>query len=262
MRNWGCNRLPLDFARPTSYVGKMGRANIRFEGLDALRGFAAASILIYHAIILRKLIEPEATPAFVKLLYTGVPLFFSISAFSLCAGYYGRLGNANQIVSFYVRRFARIAPLYYLMVLAWVLILSYLWQSWRLPELSDVLLNLTFLYNFVPQSATSLVPAGWSLGVEFIFYAAFPILIAIIRTVTMGAIALLISIVLAGLAGYLLAPLGNNYTWYSATTQLPFFISGILMFHCHARIPVGRQKTAVAALVSSTVVALAWGEAV
>ena len=46
----------------------------------------------------------------------GVPLFFVVTAFSLAFGYMQRLRSLSDIAVFYIRRFARIAPLFYCML--------------------------------------------------------------------------------------------------------------------------------------------------
>jgi peptidoglycan/LPS O-acetylase OafA/YrhL len=235
----------------------MEKGDTRLEGLDALRGMAALSILLFHCIRLRMLIPNDETPMFIKLLYVGVPLFFCISAFSLCAGYYGRLWTVGQIATFYKRRYLRIAPLFYVMAAVWVLIMSWLYQTWRIPALSDILLNLTFLFNFAPAKAASLVPAGWSMGVEALFYVAFPLLVFLIRGLWQAVCALAVSIGVAIVAGAALAPLAQSYSWYSVATQAPFFVAGILLFHAFERLKATPWRSEAAiALIGFTLVAV------
>lgn len=69
-----------------------------------------------------------------------------------------------------MRRFLRIAPLFYVMVVAWIVFRG------DMPSVKKLILNVTFLFGFDKGQFASLVPAGWSIGVEMIFYALLPVL--------------------------------------------------------------------------------------
>jgi peptidoglycan/LPS O-acetylase OafA/YrhL len=203
----------------------------RLEGLDALRGAAAISIAVFHTVMLS---DPNASawlPQWFKDLYLAVPVFYAISAFSLSVAYAGKLSSTAQLKHFYLRRFLRIAPLYYAMVVAWILALSYLWGAWQLPSLVDLALNVSFLFNLVPGKHISLVPAGWSMGPEMMFYAAFPFIAAKLSSIQQAAIGLAIASSLAIVAGVLLSRIPGSYDWMFVISQAPFFVSGVLMFH-------------------------------
>ncbi|MDF3154780.1 acyltransferase [Mesorhizobium sp. XAP10] len=207
----------------------------RLSGLDALRGMAALSIAVYHTVMLRELTIPaEIVPSF-RFLYVAVSLFFAISAFSLCAGYHGKLASSAELPSFFLRRYLRIAPLFYLMIAVWVAIYSWLWGSWQIPAYDDVKLNALFLFNLVPEKNGSLVAAGWSLGVEMIFYALFPFLLYFLRDIRSALLGFLTSILVAVNAGIVFTPLANSYAWFSALAQLPFFVAGIVLFFVYGR---------------------------
>jgi peptidoglycan/LPS O-acetylase OafA/YrhL len=207
----------------------------RLGGLDALRGMAALSIAVYHTVMLRGLTLPaQIVPSF-RFLYVVVSLFFAISAFSLCAGYHGKLASSGELWSFFLRRYLRIAPLFYVMIVVWVLIYSWLWGSWQIPAFEDIKLNAAFLFNFVPEKNGSLVAAGWSLGVEMIFYALFPILLYMIRDIRSAVLGFITSALVAVNAGIIFTPLPNSYAWFSALSQLPFFVAGIAMFFVYGQ---------------------------
>ncbi|ADV12968.1 acyltransferase family protein [Mesorhizobium ciceri] len=219
----------------------MGKGTSRLDGLDALRGMAAIAVAIYHTLILMKLVPVPELPWIVTTFYIAVPLFYAVSAFSMCAGYVDRLENGAQIGAFYARRFLRIAPLFYVMIGAWILFYSYLWGSWHLPPLGDIALNFAFIFNFFPSASSSVVAAGWSLGNEAIFYALFPALIIILTNVWRCVWALLFSLAVAVFAGIMLTSVPNQFGWFTILVQAPFFIVGILMFHIFTRL---KDKTA------------------
>lgn len=109
-----------------------------------------------------------------------MPLFFVISAFSLFVSTTGRIDQPGWLNDFLTRRFMRIAPLFYLVAL---------WQAFALPMLvggdtpwAKLLLSMTFLFNFMPAEYGSIVWAGWSVGVEMMFYIILPLLLVSIRS--------------------------------------------------------------------------------
>src|ERR1043165_1258688 len=141
-----------------------GVARNRLDGIEALRGFAALSIILFHVVWIAPVSLPKTIAVLKYFLGMGVPLFFVISAFSLAYGYLGRLDRGEGLVAFYVRRIARIAPLFYFMlavhlVLAWFLYA----QSY---SLWDIVLNITFLFDLSPRLVDGIVPASWSIGID------------------------------------------------------------------------------------------------
>jgi peptidoglycan/LPS O-acetylase OafA/YrhL len=87
----------------------------------------------------------------------------------------------RHVASFYIRRFFRIAPLYYFGIafyFAWGTAKIYL-DSGGLafpPQYSflSVLSNLSLLHAFYSPANNSIVPGGWSVATEMVFYGVFP----------------------------------------------------------------------------------------
>lgn len=80
----------------------------------------------------------------------------------------------DGLKKFYIGRFFRIAPLFYLCI-SFYLIAMPLWYDTKI-EVADLLANLTFSFGLIPGKHESIVWAGWSIGVEWIFYFLFPYL--------------------------------------------------------------------------------------
>ena len=99
----------------------------------------------------------------------GVHLFFALSAFSLA---WANPHAAERPGPYLVKRFFRIAPLYWL--LATVILLRSGWPGGR-----RILAEYGFGFNFVPGWHGGLVPAGWTVGVEMPFYLVLPLLLRI-----------------------------------------------------------------------------------
>ncbi len=81
-------------------------------------------------------------------------------------------------VPFYIRRFFRIAPMYYLSIPL------FLWVRGFGPSIyapdgigwRHVVMATTFTHGLMPDTITSVVPGSWSIADEMMFYAIFPLL--------------------------------------------------------------------------------------
>ena len=129
-------------------------------------------------------------------LGAGVHLFFVLSAFSLMYSTSRAVGRDSWIEDYLIKRYFRIAPLFYVMMLFFLVFNYFYWKV--KPELSVILFNITFLYNFLPDHVASIVWAGWTLGVEMLFYAAFPLLILTLRSLRSSLVFFVICALLCG----------------------------------------------------------------
>lgn len=150
-------------------------------GVHGLRGVAALSIVFFHVayVPVPNLALPMVLQIIVPALWMGVPLFFVISALSLMWTNADRVSEPEWIGRYLVRRFFRIAPLFYCMG---ALYACQAWAGGSPIAWSTTLLNLTFCYNFFPDAAASAVWAGWTIGVEMPFYCLLPVIVLSIRT--------------------------------------------------------------------------------
>jgi len=105
-------------ARPHPDAGHRNETR-KLDYIDALRGIAALSIVIYHIYATIGSITDWAYPIqimperFISLTLAGIPLFFIISAFTLYLSLKNKAGEKRKFLKFYLRRFFRIAPLFY-----------------------------------------------------------------------------------------------------------------------------------------------------
>lgn len=194
---------------------------------------------------------PRIVAQVIGYMGIAVQIFFAISGFSLCCGYFHRLSQPTELSRFYLRRYLRIAPLFYLVLAAWMA--RRLYFGWPLPTVGDLLLNMSFLFSFVPGKQESLVAAGWSIGIEMAFYAAFPLLIILLKNVRTAAVGFVITFLLS-IAGSLYLhslDLHRTFDWMNPETQLPFFVAGILCFHIFRWIETNRpdQKRMIALIL-------------
>ncbi len=226
----------------------------RLEYIDTLRGIAALYVLVYHTILLPApaLAVPPAIGWIVLNGGTGVTLFFVVSAFTLCLSSQMHAGEPDAVMRYVIRRICRIVPLFYV----WVL-LSWVRDAFVLGAHHSpgrVGLNLVFLYNLVPGYETSFVWAGWTLGVEMLFYAMFPWLFRHVTTVPRALLFVVASLGLSAVHQRIGATLPMDealrasYLHFSIFHMLPVFAFGVLAWHVHQRYIAGRSVSPVVSI--------------
>lgn len=147
--------------------------------IDAARGIAILMVVLVHHTAAVAKIMPLGDAATLIGGYgqMGVQLFFVASALTLCMSQSRRGGQS--LGDFYLRRFFRIAPLYYVGIILYALIdLVAPREGFGAYTAGNILANLTFVHGFVPSAINDVVPGGWSIGGEMAFYAVFPFLFA------------------------------------------------------------------------------------
>src|SRR5947209_15395493 len=93
----------------------------RIEFIDSLRGLAILGVLLVHAGQATAGLSSAMTKLTTAGQY-GVQLFFVASAFTLFLSQDSRKNESHPIRNFFIRRFFRIAPLFYVGIgfyLAW-----------------------------------------------------------------------------------------------------------------------------------------------
>ncbi|CAI1895967.1 Uncharacterized protein conserved in bacteria [Serratia fonticola] len=85
----------------------------RIAGPDILRGFAALSVIIVHLIASSNIDFGHFITQVGNEFTASVTLFFAISAFSIAYAYNDEFFNKSDFKSFYIKRFFRLAPLFY-----------------------------------------------------------------------------------------------------------------------------------------------------
>lgn len=159
----------------------MAIQNIRF--IDTLRGLAILGVLMVHTAQVGSPLTESQLNLF-KQGAKGVQLFFIVSAFTMFMSLSRRSNEVRPYMKFYLRRFFRITPMYWLGILVYVIAGAF----WLQPHaIRAIGLNLLFLHGFDPGSFNRVVPGGWSIGVEMAFYLCVPFLFRYINSLS-GAI--------------------------------------------------------------------------
>jgi peptidoglycan/LPS O-acetylase OafA/YrhL len=204
--------------------------------IAALRGFAALYVFLFHLVYYPGLPLPVWTGNFIRAGGTGVTLFFIISAFTLSLSMRGQAGKPGSTVRFYIRRFFRIAPLFYAwLAVTWVIgMLQGDWTySWK-----DVLLNIFFGFNFVPGKDDGIVWISWTLGVEMAFYVIFPLLQRVFNDLPKATGLFALTVLMDMGFKYLtttIFQIGGDFYVHSLFHHLPVFALGIVTFFIYEK---------------------------
>lgn len=221
---------------------------MKLDHIDTMRGLAILMVMFAHTGwsvqgLSHDVVEVSSYGSF------GVQLFFVASAFTLCHSALQRRGEARPLASFAIRRYFRIAPMYYLGIVlyAGLSLLNNHVIAHRLAlgadyTLPSVLANVFFVHGFVPGTANNyVVPGGWSIGTEMAFYAIFPLLFA--GLLKLGAFNLRVAaliVVAAFLASQAilwavhqltgLDVAKDSFMYFNIANQLPVFVMGMVLF--------------------------------
>lgn len=169
----------------------------RLPFLDGLRALAALAVVLVHSGVAGAV--PAAVRPFIYSGARGVQLFFVISGFLMVRWWHDHAGERGAAAKFYLRRFVRLAPLYYLAI-ALGLALEGLGPRYLAPTgitWPDVLANIAFLQGWIPNAASSVVVGGWSISAEMMYYLAVPCLLILARGPASSLVLLLASFAIA-----------------------------------------------------------------
>jgi len=142
-------------------TGRHGTRRIEF--LDAIRGLAASIVVVQHAVETQSPRFKEWSYEYVNLGRVGVVAFFLVS------GYVIPLSLENQdLRTFVVRRFFRLYPVYWLTIVAFLVVAA---GSPEEPAISggSLIMNVLMLQGLV--GGALILSPSWTLGIELFFYA-------------------------------------------------------------------------------------------
>ncbi|MES2741835.1 MAG: acyltransferase [Pseudomonadota bacterium] len=216
--------------------------------LHGLRGLAAVTVVMFHLHHLESLALPSALKFIGTHFGLGVRLFFVLSAFSLCYSTLPTICKPDWVRDYFIKRFFRVAPLFYVMLLIWQ---TFYYVKGVELKINDVFINILFGFNFVPGKHESMVAAGWTVGVEMIFYVIFPTIMLMVGRLR-HAIYLFFTGVAISYLGHVSLKSGgevlNNYASSAFISCAGVFFSGILafwyfkFFEIKFNLPTGEQK--------------------
>jgi peptidoglycan/LPS O-acetylase OafA/YrhL len=197
-------------------------------GIHGLRAIAALSVVVCHTAYIPSptLQLPWLLTPLVSNLNMAVNLFFIISVFSLMHANDHLTSESNWLLSYSIKRYFRIAPLFYVMLI-------YNYGNW-ISSLSPgpTVANLVFIFNFIPTLHDSVVWAGWTLGVEMPIYALLPLIMGrnwkAKEYLILTGMTFFIAVVSRWY--FSLPNWPNDYAYISLFSNLPAFAIGALAF--------------------------------
>lgn len=221
-----------------SGAGLRGEAQ-RTAELDGLRGLAAAAIVFYHC-------GTQRLPGG----WAAVDLFFVLSGYLITSIIVTHGGSPGFLKTFYIRRFLRIGPIYYLTVAivagVWLFVPARV--RWAGLPYTLTYTQLMGLHAFKAQPDFSpFLWHTWSLAVEEQFYLIWPLLLlAVGRRRLVAAACACIGVAVLGRAG--------GWNWIILGARCDALAAGGLLAHVLAERPAtarrGRALEAWFAVVS------------
>jgi peptidoglycan/LPS O-acetylase OafA/YrhL len=218
----------------------------RIACLDGLRGMAALWVLVGHAHILTGFKVPViGTPDL------GVDLFVMLSGFLMVFHYQLRQTKEpweapSTWTAFWIRRFFRIAPLYYVMLFAALLLGPIIYDARMAIDafnavppqpaaryldgsLTNYLVHLSFLFGLSPAYHYRTALPDWSIGLEMQFYVALPFIMVVVGR--LGWLKGIVGVVAAGiLTAYAISKLGYGFAMPSfLPLKMHVFAAGMIL---------------------------------
>ena len=207
------------------------RASSRITELDGLRGMAVIFVILYHYFVNLAPAAPGPTLSFFRAWFQmgwcGVDLFFVLSGFLIGGILLDAKSSPRYFKTFYLRRFYRIFPLYYVWIGAYFLLafvpflrlpspLTIQPEKWNIvPVFALFAQNLVRTWHH-GLGITWLGPL-WSLGVEEQFYLLMPFVIRFFSRRRLGLV-LALTILLAPLARIIAYSLSPSHSVQYALT--------------------------------------------
>lgn len=225
-----------------------------YDSFNGLRGYAAIGILLMHYLAnidadvayYLKNANPILYGRVIPFLTMFVYMFFIVSAFSMCCGYFEKFkmtplkseDECNKTVSFslfdtnrfYSKRYYRIWPFFALLVVIDVIMKP------SVAELYQAFADLTLAFNLLPNPDIKVIGVGWFLGVVFLFYMIFPWFVFLLQTKKRAWFAMVVALAFhVVLVQYFLTSEFCTASQISAPRHnfvysFPFFMGGGLLY--------------------------------
>ena len=200
----------------------------RLPGLDYLRGLSAFGIMTYHYSSWN-FGEQSANSFLGRVGIYGVAIFYILSGLTLSYIYSSKLQlKSDDLGDFYKKRLFRIFPLLWLATLLSILL------SKHIPNIIDVILNLTGLFGLVKWD-TYFATGAWSIGNELCFYLTFPLLVFLLSKSRIG-LAFFIILACASYSYFAFEAMKPNvplstqwHTYTNPLNQFLFFLGGVVL---------------------------------
>ena len=212
--------------------------------IDSLKGIAIIGVILVHSYCGRLPLFLGEVSGNGKY---GVQLFFLISAYLTFVSlkkHFGKIPyNFKTIVSWWLKKFSKLIPLYYFSLLINIYVsikTDWLGTAWRI-NIPNIIFHFLFLHGLVPKYNNSIIGVEWYIGVLAIFYMIAPLLFKHINSIEKSIISFLVSIagsniIIQCVKLFLPSETESNYYLYtyinesSVIAQLPVIMFGIFLY--------------------------------
>lgn len=191
---------------------KKNKESGRLLSIDLLRVFAIICVIGFHFLY-----EIYQSNSLRKIGFLGISLFFIISGYVLAKNY---PKQTKFSIKWFVKRFVKIASLYYLAVILIVFLFGTQTYS---GNIKDILLHFVFLDPLSSSAAYSIISPAWFLTPLLGLYLFFPYLNKYVKETKFLIIAFFLMTIFRTLNG--------TYTSYSPLFFLGEFCFGIAFAH-------------------------------
>lgn len=207
----------------------------RYENLNAVRAVSSVMIVLMHVMVNGSFILPDNI-LFTLIGRAGalVEMFFILSAFSMCCGYFEKIKSGTMLPKeFFFRRFGKLAQYFWMITALYTVPMAVKAaiakeSVERIAE--EAFLNASLLFGFLPDNRMDVAGIGWTLGVIFAFYLLFPFLIFIAEDKKKAAASFIAFLAVNGVMIRYYAGTGR-FLRGNILYQMCFFILGMLLYH-------------------------------
>ncbi|WP_447951769.1 acyltransferase family protein [Chryseobacterium koreense] len=154
-----------------------------FPALTGFRAIAAWMIFVLHFFPFNNPIFPDFIKKFVQEFHIGVDMFFVLSGFLITYRYFGQKQmNLGEIRNYFINRFSRIYPMYFLITLGVFADFIIRNQYWNHEKTIEAILSFTMTKAiFAKYFFSAGISQGWTLTLEEMFYFTAPLYFLFIK---------------------------------------------------------------------------------
>ena len=191
----------------------------KYKSIDGLKAISIIIIILVHVAINGNYkIDNYYYNFAIQHLRVFIEMFFILSAFGMCCGYYEKIKNREiDLNTFYKKRIIKIWPYFALLILV-----DLISSGFTQKNIIEAFLDGTLFIGFLPNNYIDIAGIGWTLGVIFAFYFLFPFFVFIMWNKVRAWIALAVFV--------LIKIFGDSYIYSSGQPHNGFFLTWFYLF--------------------------------